>query len=208
MKYEIYQQLYALRRLVQGDYNMPKGPLGNNVRALQPLHHRTVRTNIDFTNSMVISPRLHNPTRSYTAVTYYYVSSNCMIFQMSICVIIHQYYDNFIAEMNSINNFQQSSDKKSRNYVIIQYSLYTSVTYYYVGNCSIFQSQYVCLFINIMIILLRKWIQLIIFNKVPIKNFEIMQLLKIVLILLWLIITLATARCLKSKSAPLKIKYS
>lgn len=45
------QELYALRRLVQGDYDMPKGPLGNNVRALQPLHHRTVRTNIDFTNS-------------------------------------------------------------------------------------------------------------------------------------------------------------
>jgi hypothetical protein len=46
--------LYALRRLVQGDSETPKGALGNNVRALQPLHHRTVRTNIDFTNSVVI----------------------------------------------------------------------------------------------------------------------------------------------------------
>ena len=50
--------MYALRRLVQGDYDMPKGPLGNNVRALQPLHHRTVRTNIDFTNSKVIQRHL------------------------------------------------------------------------------------------------------------------------------------------------------
>ena len=47
------KQLYALRRLVQGDSETPKGTLGNNVRALQPLHHRTVRTNIDFTNAMV-----------------------------------------------------------------------------------------------------------------------------------------------------------
>lgn len=52
----LFLQLYALRRLVQGDAETPKGTLGNNVRALQPLHHRTVRTNIDFTNSMVTSP--------------------------------------------------------------------------------------------------------------------------------------------------------
>lgn len=51
--YFLYHQLYALRRLVQGDSETPKGALGNNVRALQPLHHRTVRTNIDFTNAMV-----------------------------------------------------------------------------------------------------------------------------------------------------------
>lgn len=48
----LFAQLYALRRLVQGDAETPKGTLGNNVRALQPQHHRTVRTNIDFTNSM------------------------------------------------------------------------------------------------------------------------------------------------------------
>lgn len=46
------EELHSLRRLVQGDIETPKGTLGNNVRSLQPLHHRTVRTNIDFTNSV------------------------------------------------------------------------------------------------------------------------------------------------------------
>lgn len=41
-------QLYALRRLMQGSEVTPKAPLGNNARPLQQLHHRTVRTNIDF----------------------------------------------------------------------------------------------------------------------------------------------------------------
>jgi len=41
-------QLYALRKLMQGPETIPKAPLGNNARPLQPLHHRTVRTNIDF----------------------------------------------------------------------------------------------------------------------------------------------------------------
>jgi hypothetical protein len=41
-------QLYALRRLMQGPEETPKAPLANNVRPLQPLHHRTIRTNIDF----------------------------------------------------------------------------------------------------------------------------------------------------------------
>ncbi|PSN50604.1 hypothetical protein C0J52_22189 [Blattella germanica] len=41
-------QLYALRKLMQGSEQTPKAPLGNNARPLQPLHHRTVRTNIDF----------------------------------------------------------------------------------------------------------------------------------------------------------------
>jgi len=40
--------LYALRRLMQGPEETPKAPLANNVRPLQPLHHRTIRTNIDF----------------------------------------------------------------------------------------------------------------------------------------------------------------
>ena len=173
MKYEIYQQLYALRRLVQGDYDMPKGPLGNNVRALQPLHHRTVRTNIDFTNSMVISPRLHNPTRSCTAVTYYYVSSNCMIFQKPICVIIHQYYDNFIAEMNSIHNFQQSSNKKFRNYAIIENSTYTAVTYYYVGNCKMFEIQIRGIKNQVFIIKPHQFVLSDCFNKVQITKLGI-----------------------------------
>lgn len=46
-------QLYALRRLMQGSEQSPKAPLGNNARPLQPLHHRTVRTNIDFKQSKV-----------------------------------------------------------------------------------------------------------------------------------------------------------
>lgn len=44
------QELYALRKLMQGSAEIPKAPLGNNARPLQPLHHRTVRTNIDFQN--------------------------------------------------------------------------------------------------------------------------------------------------------------
>ncbi|XP_068907434.1 carbonic anhydrase-related protein 10 isoform X1 [Tenebrio molitor] len=42
------QQMHALRRLMQGDAKHPKAPLGNNFRPPQPLHHRPVRTNIDF----------------------------------------------------------------------------------------------------------------------------------------------------------------
>jgi len=38
---------------MQGPEESPKAPLGNNVRPLQPLYHRTVRTNIDFTNKQV-----------------------------------------------------------------------------------------------------------------------------------------------------------
>ncbi|KOX75822.1 Putative carbonic anhydrase-like protein 2 [Melipona quadrifasciata] len=40
--------LLALRQLMQGDKNHPNAPLGNNFRPPQPLHHRPVRTNIDF----------------------------------------------------------------------------------------------------------------------------------------------------------------
>lgn len=46
-------QLYALRRLMQGPEESPKAPLGNNARPVQNLHHRTVRTNIDFKQSKV-----------------------------------------------------------------------------------------------------------------------------------------------------------
>lgn len=38
---------------MQGSEQAPKAPLGNNARPLQPLHHRTVRTNIDFHNRQV-----------------------------------------------------------------------------------------------------------------------------------------------------------
>lgn len=40
---------------MQGSEQTPKAPLGNNARPLQPLHHRTIRTNIDF-NSKVKDP--------------------------------------------------------------------------------------------------------------------------------------------------------
>uniref|UniRef100_A0A1B0DB37 Uncharacterized protein n=1 Tax=Phlebotomus papatasi TaxID=29031 RepID=A0A1B0DB37_PHLPP len=52
------QELYALRRLMQGSEHTPKAPLGNNARPLQPLHHRTVRTNIDFQHSSKVSQRV------------------------------------------------------------------------------------------------------------------------------------------------------
>uniref|UniRef100_T1JF35 Alpha-carbonic anhydrase domain-containing protein n=1 Tax=Strigamia maritima TaxID=126957 RepID=T1JF35_STRMM len=42
------QQLYALRRLMQGDREHPKAALANNIRPSMPLHHRVILTNIDF----------------------------------------------------------------------------------------------------------------------------------------------------------------
>ncbi|OXU27952.1 hypothetical protein TSAR_008520 [Trichomalopsis sarcophagae] len=52
------QELYALRRLMQGPDSTPKAPLGNNSRPLQELHHRTIRTNIDFR-------KVHTPWLSF-----------------------------------------------------------------------------------------------------------------------------------------------
>ena len=46
-------QLYQLRRLMQDSEMTPKAPLGNNARPVQSLHHRTVRTNIDFKRTKV-----------------------------------------------------------------------------------------------------------------------------------------------------------
>ncbi|KAK6619518.1 hypothetical protein RUM43_012275 [Polyplax serrata] len=40
---------------MQGDAKHPKAPLGNNFRPPQPLHHRPVRTNIDFNSSKQVS---------------------------------------------------------------------------------------------------------------------------------------------------------
>lgn len=53
------QELYALRKLMQGPENTPKAPLGNNARPLQPLYHRTVRTNIDFNNQGKTCPSMY-----------------------------------------------------------------------------------------------------------------------------------------------------
>lgn len=41
---------------MQGSEQTPKAPLGNNARPVQNLHHRTVRTNIDFKQSKVRFP--------------------------------------------------------------------------------------------------------------------------------------------------------
>ncbi|GIY58792.1 carbonic anhydrase-related protein 10 [Caerostris darwini] len=49
------QQLYALRKLMQGDQGTPKAPLGNNYRPVQLVYHRAIRTNIDFNRSSVRS---------------------------------------------------------------------------------------------------------------------------------------------------------
>ncbi|CAG0891090.1 unnamed protein product [Darwinula stevensoni] len=43
--YMTRQEMYALRKVMQGDEELPKAPLGNNVRPLQPLHHRTCNPN-------------------------------------------------------------------------------------------------------------------------------------------------------------------
>lgn len=42
---------------MQGSEQTPKAPLGNNARPVQNLHHRTVRTNIDFKQSKVITKK-------------------------------------------------------------------------------------------------------------------------------------------------------
>ncbi|CAL4215093.1 unnamed protein product, partial [Meganyctiphanes norvegica] len=44
------QQLHSLRKLHQGNVLKPKARMVNNFRPTQQLHHRTLRTNIDFTN--------------------------------------------------------------------------------------------------------------------------------------------------------------
>lgn len=50
--YMTKQEMYQLRKLMQGSEEAPKAPLGNNARPLQPLHHRTIRTNINFQNQV------------------------------------------------------------------------------------------------------------------------------------------------------------
>nr|CAH7720145.1 unnamed protein product [Callosobruchus chinensis] len=46
-------ELYSMRKLMQGSEEAPKAPLGNNWRPVQPLHQRTIRTNINFKNTDV-----------------------------------------------------------------------------------------------------------------------------------------------------------
>uniref|UniRef100_A0A1B6C938 Alpha-carbonic anhydrase domain-containing protein n=1 Tax=Clastoptera arizonana TaxID=38151 RepID=A0A1B6C938_9HEMI len=64
------QELYALRKLMQGSEESPKAPLGNNARPLQPLHHRTVRTNIDFQNSESTAIGKHCPVSMHKEMYY------------------------------------------------------------------------------------------------------------------------------------------
>ena len=42
---------------MQGSQDLPKAPLGNNVRDVQKIHHRTVRTNINFANADEVSTK-------------------------------------------------------------------------------------------------------------------------------------------------------
>ncbi|XP_037087204.1 putative carbonic anhydrase-like protein 2 [Pollicipes pollicipes] len=44
-------ELRIMQGLVQGSKDETKGLLGNNMRPLQPVHHRTVRTNVNFSNA-------------------------------------------------------------------------------------------------------------------------------------------------------------
>ncbi|CAG7733052.1 unnamed protein product [Allacma fusca] len=53
------QQLYVLRKVMQGDQEYPKAQLGSNFRPPQPLHHRPVRTNIDFNKGPQCRTSIH-----------------------------------------------------------------------------------------------------------------------------------------------------
>ncbi|XP_042870753.1 carbonic anhydrase-related protein 10-like [Penaeus japonicus] len=54
------QQLFSLRQLTQAeDANKGGAPLANNFRPPQKLHHRPVRTNIDFSNAGGSCPSMH-----------------------------------------------------------------------------------------------------------------------------------------------------
>lgn len=44
----LFFQLFALRRLMQGDEKNPKAPLADNFRPTLDLNQRSIRTNIDF----------------------------------------------------------------------------------------------------------------------------------------------------------------
>jgi hypothetical protein len=45
--------MHTLRKIMQGDSDLPKAPLGNNFRPVQTLNQRFLRTNIDFRKSPV-----------------------------------------------------------------------------------------------------------------------------------------------------------
>lgn len=64
-------ELYALRKLMQGSEEAPKAPLGNNARPLQPLHHRTIRTNINFQNQQTLTTGELQPYHNSNCPTMY-----------------------------------------------------------------------------------------------------------------------------------------
>ena len=59
-------QIYALRKLMQGDRNLPKARMANNYRPTKPINHRTVRTNIDFSNNKKEKGCTMNRNKYYT----------------------------------------------------------------------------------------------------------------------------------------------
>lgn len=63
-----YPQLYGLRKIMQGDVDSPKAPLGNNIRPVQPINQRLIRTNIDFKQKQV-------------NVKFHYISNNFKLFR-------------------------------------------------------------------------------------------------------------------------------
>ncbi|GFY71080.1 carbonic anhydrase-related protein 10 [Trichonephila inaurata madagascariensis] len=63
------QQLYILRKLMQGDERNPKAPLGNNFRPPLPLNRRALRSNINFIRQDVS----HLINKSICIVTSVYV---------------------------------------------------------------------------------------------------------------------------------------
>ncbi|XP_066990047.1 carbonic anhydrase-related protein 10-like [Macrobrachium rosenbergii] len=64
------QQLHGLRQVRQGSKNTPKAKMVNNFRPTQQLHHRPLRTNIDFTNSRQLHCPSMAPQMYYTANTW------------------------------------------------------------------------------------------------------------------------------------------
>ena len=58
-------QLYQLRKLMQGEPDSPKAPLGNNFRPTQPINHRFVRTNIDFQRKVMTESSLVRKIQSH-----------------------------------------------------------------------------------------------------------------------------------------------
>lgn len=53
---------------MQGDQSNSKAPLGNNYRPAQLVHHRVVRTNIDFNRSSVSNTSINLYAHKYFCI--------------------------------------------------------------------------------------------------------------------------------------------